>query len=147
MDVKMHCTCLQCGNQFTLSGADIRKAEYKDSSGKSIWCTYFWCEKCKTKHFVQLDDQTTNGMLVELIKLLARITRLQRQNKSVKKYRKRYDDITKKLEAARKKLAETYADNTLFNAYGIEEVIRMYNVEFPEVSYGQEGRPSIQCNM
>lgn len=147
MDVKMHCTCLHCGNQFTFGGTDIRKTEYKDSSGKSIWCTYFECGKCKTKHFVQLDDQTTNGMLIELIKLLARITRLQKQNKSVKKYRKRYDDITKKLGIARKKLAETYADKKLFNAYGIEETIRMYNVDFPEVSDGQEGRPNIQCNM
>lgn len=147
MNIKMHCTCMQCGNQFTFGGTDIRKTEYKDSSGKSIWCTYFECEKCKTKHFVQLDDQVTNGMLIELIKLLARITRLQKQNKSVKKYRKRYDDITKKLGTSRKKLAETYADKKLFNAYGIEETIRMYNVDFPEVLDGQEGRPNIQCNM
>lgn len=147
MDVKMHCTCLHCGNQFTFSGTDVRKVEYKDLLGRSIWCTYFECEKCKTKHFVQLDDQTTNGMLMELIKLLARITRLRKQNKSVKKYRKHYNDITKKLKASRKRLAETYDGNTLFNAYGIEEIIRMYNVDFPEVLDGQEGRPNIQCNM
>ena len=147
MDIRMHCTCLQCGNEFVFGGADIKKAKYEDSFGKSIWCMYFECQQCKTKHFVQLDDQVTNGMLIELIKLMARITKLQRQNKSVKKYRKRYDDITKKLEATRERLTKMYADKTLFNAYGIEETIRMYNVDFPEVLDGQEGRPSIQCNM
>ena len=123
--IKLYYKCRKCDTNTTVDNSSVKKREYKDRSGKSIWCMYFHCPQCGTKYVVQLDSIETNGMLIDITRLIARIARLRHQGKSVKKYQKRYDALAKELADARKKLADSYNGKTLMNAFGAEEKIEM----------------------
>ena len=133
-NITISCKCKKCGENVTLCGTDIGKQEYKTRGNKSVWCTYFVCPHCGEKHIVQLDDIVTNGFLIEVTKLMARIAKAQRQGKSTKRYRNRYNKIKVKLEDSRRTLSDKYNGKILLNAFGAEEKIDVFTLDFPEVA-------------
>ena len=81
-----------------------------------------------------MDDIVTNGFLIEVTKLMARIAKAQRQGKSTKRYRNRYNKIKVKLEDSRRTLSDKYNGKILLNAFGAEEKIDVFTLDFPEVA-------------
>jgi transcription elongation factor Elf1 len=95
--------CQECGHSFELNSSLVKK-EMVEVKGDKLWLTYFNCPRCNKRHFVQVDNAETNGLLVDITKQMASISKSVKQGKSVKKKSGKYAEASRYLDITRNQL-------------------------------------------
>lgn len=123
--IKKLAECKACSVRFVLSSKNVKKGEYQTRTGETIWCTYYDCPKCGKRYYVQVDNVETNGMVIELTGMMARIVRARRKNKSIANKQAKYDKLVTDLADTRSKLAKMYNGTTITSACGVDIVLEV----------------------
>ncbi len=74
--------CDKCNTKRILSGTDVHKGKY-EINGESIQLTYFDCQVCGKRHYVQVDNNRTNEMLKEVSQLMTKLMVLKKKDKPI----------------------------------------------------------------
>lgn len=101
--------CLGCKEKITVSSDNLKKEEYRFGGKQSMWITHYDCPKCGRIHYCQIDDETTNSLLIETTKMLAKIAKCKSKQQDIpKKIQSKYSKNSKDLAASRIKLMKQY---------------------------------------
>ena len=95
--------CQECGSSFEVNSSLVKK-EMVEVNGNKLWLTCFDCPRCSKRHFVQVDNAETNGMLIDITRQMASISKAVKQGKSVKKKSGKYAEASKYLDETRNHL-------------------------------------------
>lgn len=123
--IKKLAECKTCSARFVLSSKNVKKGEYQTRTGETIWCTYYDCPKCGKRYYVQVDNVETNGMVIELTGMMARIVRARRKNKSIANKQAKYDKLVTDLADTRNKLAKMYNGTTITSVCGVDIILEV----------------------
>lgn len=117
--------CRECGEKIRLDHTVVAKCEYRGNDNEAIWCIHYDCPKCGHRHYVQIDNVTTNGIMVEIEKLLAKISKLKKQGRmaKVKSNQIRYNKLKSDLTEIRKQLMVKYHGCAVTNAAGVNIIL------------------------
>lgn len=116
--MKAQAECKACGAKFVVDSTNVKKWEYKGKGNETIWLTHYDCPECACRHYVQIDNADTNGILVEIQKIMASVVKAQRANKSVKSKQAKYNKATTDLAATRSRLMKEYHGQEVTGVYG-----------------------------
>lgn len=101
--------CESCHEKLSISSADgtlVSKKEY-DVNGQSVYLTYYDCQKCGKRHFVQADDDKSLEMLEVNKKQFVHNAALRVTGKKLRKKKiDQYKDSKRHLCVYRKNLME-----------------------------------------
>lgn len=78
--------CSRCKERYEVTGESNNLSvskEFIDENNKHIWLTYFDCEKCGKRHFLQIDDSTSKALVKKCIKDLASLSKKKLSKKDV----------------------------------------------------------------
>ena len=105
--------CEGCGNRFQIGAADaIAQVTHKkkyEANGRSIFLTYYDCPKCGRRHYVQIDDNHTLGILKENQRMFVKLAAKRTKGKSIPKSQSdKYKKHTKHLRDCRMELMKEF---------------------------------------
>ena len=106
-----NCTvrCCNCGSVFNFSNVKVEKEKYKFEGKESMWLTHFDCPKCNERVFCQIDNEKTNSLVNDLVKILSRITRCKKNGRDIpKKLQSKYEKNSQELSRLRKEMMKKY---------------------------------------
>ena len=121
-NIEIEHICSKCGKVSILNGKNIKTkfivlnkdklSNYVDSFPKLFECrlkiTYFNCQQCKEVNELQIDNSFTLFLLDECIKLFKVAKKRKTENKSRKRQKANYYEISKKMEKERKELLDDF---------------------------------------
>lgn len=76
--------CEGCEKVFEVNYGNIKNREF-DVNGRSIFLTYYDCQSCGRRHFVQIDDAKSKQMLVGVSVKFAKMAAMKNKGKSIPK--------------------------------------------------------------
>ena len=123
--------CQKCNEALSISGENIKKdkATFKDGNSISLVdLTYFECPSCGKRHFVQIDNAETKGLLLEVVRVFAKLSKMRKQGKSIKKKSGKYKKANGDLDKARNKLMKEYSGKTVHLEELNQDVILEFSV-------------------
>ena len=111
--------CLGCKEKIMVSSNNLKKEEYRFEGKQSMWITHYDCPKCGRIHYCQIDDETTNSLLIEATKMLTKIAKYKSKQQGIpKKLQSKYSKNSKDLAASRIKLMKQYNHRWFEDANG-----------------------------
>ena len=111
--------CLGCKEKIMVSSNNLKKEEYHFEGKQSMWITHYDCPKCGRVHYCQVDDETTNSLLIETTKMLAKIAKYKSKQQGMpKKLQSKYSKNSKDLATSRIKLMKQYNHRWFEDANG-----------------------------
>lgn len=118
--------CKKCGESIKLNEVLQNKKFLKD--GKSIWLTYFDCQKCGERCFVQIDDETSLAMLDSVKRTFVKFSFKRKQGKRIsKKENSKFAEARADLGVYRNNLMKLYTDQTVYDEENhTEYVLRFF---------------------
>ena len=122
--------CDDCKTKFAINPDMIHK-EKRNFNGESIWLTYYDCQVCKKRYFVQIDNVITNKMFADCAKQMIRLSKKKvRSQKQVDDLRRMMLDLDK----ARIDLMSKYANEIDFTLINQKECLSsLVKPKVPEV--------------
>ena len=123
--------CQKCNEALSISRENIKKdkATFKDGDSISLVdLTYFECPSCGKRHFVQIDNAETKGLLLEVVRVFAKLSKMRKQGKSIKKKSGKYKKANGDLDKARNKLMKEYSGKTVHLEELNQDVILEFSV-------------------
>lgn len=101
--------CLGCKEKIMVSSNNLKKEEYHFEGKQSMWITHYDCPKCGRVHYCQIDNETTNSLLIETTKMLAKIAKYKSKQQGIpRKLQSKYSKNSKDLAASRIKFMKQY---------------------------------------
>ena len=102
---------------------------FKDGDSISLVdLMYFECPSCGKRHFVQIDNAETKGLLLEVVRVFAKLSKMRKQGKSTKKKSGKYKKANGDLDKARNKLMKEYSSKTVHLEELNQDVILEFSV-------------------
>lgn len=118
--------CIDCKEKITITPSNLKKEEYRFEGKQSMWLTHYDCPKCGRIHYCQIDDVSTNALLIETSKILARVARYKSRGQTIpKKLQSKYSKNSKDLTLLRNKLMKEYHNKWFEDSEG-----HTFKVEF-----------------
>lgn len=107
--------CEDCRSKFQISNTNVKRREYQGKGG-SIWLTYYDCQECGRRHYVLIDDVSTNHLLNEVKHGIAKKAVCKRKGQMLsKKQSAKLLRNNSDLDAARKHLMEDYNNTEVWD--------------------------------
>lgn len=112
--------CEDCKQKFEIVSDETEnnithKKEYK-IEGQSIFLTYYDCPSCGRRHYVQIDDVTSIGMLEKTKKQFVTLAVAKKKDKKVsQKTISNFKKTRKDLSNYRMNLMKKYSDKTVYD--------------------------------
>lgn len=113
--------CRECKEKFELPGEGVELVSKKkyEVKGRSVYLTYYDCPKCGTRHFAQIDDDTSLKLLGVNEKQFVHNAVLRTTGKKLRKKKvDQYKDTHKHLANYRNKLMEEFEGEIVYNEDG-----------------------------
>lgn len=118
--------CIDCKEKITITASELKKEEYRFEGKQSMWLTHYDCPKCGRIHYCQIDDVSTNALLIEASKILARVAKYKNKGQTIpKKLQSKYSKNSKDLTLFRNKLMKDYHNKWFEDSEG-----HSFKVEF-----------------
>lgn len=131
MDLKIKCS--ECTEVFNTKDAVKQKAVRVQITGEELKLIYYVCPKCGCERVVQLDDKSTEELLMEYKQLMFRKVLQKRRGKDLnKKSQKRMNELQQKLKDMRYDLAIKH--------HGAPVIDSNNNAGFLDTSYIKEAK-------
>jgi ribosomal protein L37E len=109
--MQVEAICQKCGKKITLNSNTLKKEQYVAEGEKVLWLTFYDCERCGKRHFVQADDSETIRLFGKSVKCLKEIMKERKKfGCASEKQSAKFKSITKKLEGERLKLMVDFTD-------------------------------------
>lgn len=120
--------CEDCGSQFPIDQKNVVYQErFKTKNGQIIFLTYYDCPECGRRHWVQVDDTQTLGMLRQQQKMFVRLAKKRSNGQDVgKKQSAKFAKAQKDLSNNRNELMKEFTGKTVVN----EETGESYKLRF-----------------
>lgn len=116
--------CAGCKTKFQVDASNVAKKEFEAQDGNRVWITYYDCPECGRRHYVQIDDQNTNGVLVGLTKQMGKIAARKKKGLRVsQKQRTDFEETKRHLTELRIELMKRYQENEMVAADGHAEKV------------------------
>lgn len=112
--------CEGCGSRFQIGasngGVQITHKKRYGVNGQSIYLTYYDCQNCGRRHFVQIDDDFTLAALEENRKMFVKLAARRKSDKPIhKKQSDKYEKQKRHLRECRIKLMKEFTGVTLYD--------------------------------
>lgn len=126
--LRVQVICDQCNTNRSISGTDVHNGEF-EVNGESIQLTYFDCQVCGKRHYVQVDNNRTLALLSDVKKRMTKLMVLRNKNKPIPQ--KQSDTFKRKREhlaKIRNELMREYQDKPCKNIETGEEFILRFTI-------------------
>lgn len=110
--------CSKCGfaNNLTQDSALIKHKVPFECDGDTIYLTYFDCEKCGNRHYVQIDDDETLEYYQKCYKYMVKLSSAKRNKQTIsQKLNSKFKDLRAKLNTKRLSLMLKYDGKVIRN--------------------------------
>lgn len=103
MDIKTEKQCYKCKESIIISGETVKKAQVHQSGNEEIYTvTYCECPHCKARIALQIDNNVTDGLKSNLLKMMAKRANegplKGKDNQKAKTFNKKLDEKRKELK-------------------------------------------------
>ena len=114
--MKMFVECEDCKHIFEVCSDNIvYKREFK-VEGKSIFLTYYDCPSCGRRHFVQIDDVTSNRKYNEVRKMFIKLSVAKRKGEEIpEKQLEKFKKARIDLSSYRMNLMKEYTGKSIYD--------------------------------
>lgn len=123
--------CPHCRSKVNVDQSNVKKVRYT-VNGVDVWFTHCTCVKCGKRWYVQVDDASTNKVLVDLTRKIGQALALQKQglwsDREKKKQRREFLKIEQHLAGLRFELAKQYQDCVAVDKDGRERKIELITI-------------------
>lgn len=110
--------CSKCGfaNNLTQDSALIKHKVPYECDDDKIYLTYFDCEKCGNRHYVQIDDDETLEMSKKCCLYMVKLSSAKRYKQTIsQKLNSKFKDLRAKLNTKRLDLMLKYDGKVIHN--------------------------------
>lgn len=123
--VKTLTECIECKTKFQINSSNVVKKEFEADDGNHLWITYYDCPECGRRHYVQIDNVVTNGVLIDLTKKMGKIAICKKNGLKVsQKLQKDFEKTKQHLAELRNQLMKQYQEHDFTAADGhVEKVV------------------------
>lgn len=109
--------CKSCKEKFTVGKGNLVSREPHTIGHDKIYLTYYECPKCRVRHYVQVDNNETLGMLKQLELLSIRLNVNKKQGKGLpRKQSVRFKRLRNDLKKQRRILMDRYNGKVINHA-------------------------------
>lgn len=109
-NVGFRAECRKCKHEFDISQNVRHNVAYEDQDGRSILLTYYDCPSCGMRHFVQVDNGASVGMLLAVRKDIARIANARSKGRKIPaKMQDKYKKHNRHLDVYRTRLMREWS--------------------------------------
>lgn len=111
--------CIDCKEKIAVTPSNLKKEEYRFKGKQSMWITHYDCPKCGRIHYCQIDNVSTNALLIETSKILAKAAKYKSKGQTIpKKLQSKYSKNSKDLASTRRQLMTQYNNQWFEDADG-----------------------------
>lgn len=106
--------CEGCKEKFQIGTGEVVKEKYEIQhldENEIVYITHYDCPKCKLRHYVQIDNDSTNMLLAVCTNEMRKLYGLRQRGKTNVTYikqLKKFEQTRTDLDVARKKLMTDY---------------------------------------
>lgn len=80
---KLLAECENCRYRFKISSVNVSHKERFTVNGKSIFLTYYDCQSCGRRHFVQIDDANSIEKMRAITNEFYKLIKMRKQGKEI----------------------------------------------------------------
>lgn len=117
--IKAETICGKCGRVDEVIQPMLKKMIAYDSVGQELELLYYTCPQCRTDVVVQIDNESTKGLLNGCLGIVHTAMKNGRKwQKTSQKRQKKYSRLSESLRVERKKLMDLYDHSELYDKQG-----------------------------
>lgn len=117
--IKAETVCGKCGRIDEVIQPMLKKTAVYDSIGQELELLYYTCPQCRMDVVVQIDNESTKGLLRECLGIVHLAMKNSRNGrKTSQKQQKKYSRLSYSLGMERRKLMDIYEHSELYDEEG-----------------------------